>query len=336
MKFPDHGSDADNRPDVPDKLDDAGLASEGEVTPEVADDLLVDALLTGHFQDTEQTTSRRVEEACRVFERPPHRLWQHWRAGLSTAAAAVIVVGLVLTFGAPQDVQADLTEILDAFDAGDKTYQIEISKDSYQPLRPGPRRNRGRVRRGQPFRVPRPKPTPRHLDGALLYTRGHQYVLVCNTPAGVKVTKGYDGQQSWLIGPGGRSRTGSDPNLLQRDIPEDIASLLFLDLRETLHQVGENYNVSEPTEWTLQDTQVRLLCYVAERTSRKGRLPRRIELWVDAETNQLDHFICTGMVFRNPSARYTLRIDLVSTEPLPADWFTQDAHQRQNAQSESR
>ena len=328
MKFPDHGSDADDTRDVPDELDDAGLAGEGEATPEVADELLVDALLTGHFQDTDETTSRRVEEACRAFERPPHPLWQHWRAGLSTAAAAVIVVGLVLTFWAPQEVQADLTEILDTFDVGDKTYQIEISKDAYQPLRPGPRRNRGRVRHGQPFRVPRPKPTPRYLDGALLYIRGQQYVLACTTPTGQKVSKGFDGQQGWMVGPGGRPRTSNDPNLLQRDIPEDIASLLFLDLRDMLHQVGENYDVSEPTEWTLQDSQMRALCYVAERITRRARLPRRIELWVDAETNQLDHIICTGMVFRDPSARYTLRIDLVSTDPLPADWFTQEAHLR--------
>jgi hypothetical protein len=93
-----------------------------------------------------------------------------------------------------------------------------------------------------------------------------------------------------------------------------------------LHQVEENYRLSEPTEWTLQDSQKRVLCYVAERTSRAARLPRRIELWVDTETNLLDHIICTGMGFRNPTARYTLRIDLVSTDPLPADWFAQETH----------
>jgi hypothetical protein len=149
---------------------------------------------------------------------------------------------------------------------------------------------------------------------------------VCTTPTGQKVSKGFDGQRSWMISPWGRLRTSNDPNLLQRDIPEDIASLLFLDLRDMLHQVGENYSVSEPTEWTLQDSQMRVLCYVAERTTRRARLPRRIELWVDAETNQLDHIICTGMAFRDPSARYTLRVDLVSSDPLPADWFTQEAH----------
>ncbi|MHC4518238.1 MAG: hypothetical protein ACYTAS_06605 [Planctomycetota bacterium] len=326
MKPPNHGSDADDMKDVPSASHDAGLLDEGGLAGSVADDSLVHAMLMGRFQDTAQATSRRVEEARRAFEGSPSRLWRHWRAGLSTAAAAVIVGGLLLIFSSPQEVQADLREILEVFDVGDKTYQIEISEDAYQPLRRGRRRTRGRIGRGQPFWVPRPKPAPQHLDGAFLYVRDRQYVLVYNRPAGPKIVKGYDGQQSWLIGPGGRSRTGVDPNVLQRDIPEDIASLLFLDLRDILHQVDENYRLSDPTEWTLQDTQKHVLCYVAERTSRMARLPQRIELWVDAETSQLDHIICTGMGFRSPSGRYTLRIDLISTDPLPADWFTQAAY----------
>lgn len=327
MKLPNDGSDADSMQDRPSaESNDAGLPGEGDSPGDVADELLVHAMLVGRFQDTPQTVSRRVEEVRRAFERSPSRLWRHWKAGLSTAAAAVIVAGLLLIFSSPQDVHADFGQILDVFDVGDKTYRIEIGEDSYQPFRDGPRRGRGRIGRKQPFWVPRQKPMPQHLDDALLYVRDRQYVLVCNTPMGLKVTKGYDGQQNWLIGPGGRSRTGSDPNSLRRDIPEDIASLLFLDLRETLHHVEQNYSLSEPTEWTLRDSQKHVLCYVAERIRRIPRQPQRIELWADAETNQLDHVICTGMSLRGSSAGYTLRIDLISTDPLPADWFTQEAH----------
>jgi len=326
MKLSSHGFNSEDMQNSLPESNDAGLIGQGDSTESVADDSLVHAMLLGRFQDTPQAALRRMEKTCRGFERSPSRLWRHWRAGLSTAAAVSIVAGFLLVFSSPRNVQADLSQILEAFDVGDKTYQIEISEDAYQPLGHGRRSGRGRIGRGQPFRVPRPKPAPRHLDGAVLYVRDRQYVLVCDTPGGLRIVKGYDGRQSWLIGPGGRARTGSDPNLLQRDIPEDIASLLFLDLRDMLHQVGENYHLSEPTEWTLQDSQKRVLCYVAERTDHKSKLPRRIELWVDADTSQLDHVICTGMGFRGPSARYTLRIDLVDTDPLPPDWFTQEAH----------
>jgi hypothetical protein len=336
MKPANHRSDSEDMQDVPGDINDAGLAGEGESPESVAEELLVHAMLQGRFQDTPETISQRVEAMRLAFDEPPQRLWRHWKAGLSTAAAAVLVIGLLLIFWPPENVQADLGEILEAFDVGDKTYQIEINKDAYQPLAYGRRSGRGRVGRGQPFRVPRPQPAPRHLDGALLYIRDRQYVLEWSTPTGQKIIRGYDGQRSWLIGPWGRSWTGTDPNLLQREIPDDVASLLFLDLRDMLHQVAENYRLSEPTEWTLQDSQARVLCYVAERSSRKARLPRRIELWADAETNQLDHIICTGVSLRGPSQRYTLRIDLIGTDPLPPNWFTQEVHLARCAQPGSR
>ena len=57
----------------------------------------------------------------------------HWKAGLSTAAAAIVILGLILVLSAPLDVQADLAPILAAFDIGDKTYQIDISRDTHRP-----------------------------------------------------------------------------------------------------------------------------------------------------------------------------------------------------------
>jgi len=295
----------------------------------VADDLLVHALLRGRFEDTPATMQSRVDRVCLSFASAPRILRWPWRTGLSTAAAAVIVVGLILIFSSPQDVQADFGQVLDAFDVGDKTYQIEVGDQlrlARRPSRPGRRRG-GRGGRGAALQPSGRGALPRRLDGALLYTRSRQYVLVCNTPSGRKITKGFDGQRSWLTHPWRQPRMSTDPNLLQADIPEDIVSLLFLDLRDILHQVRANYKLHELADAEAPNGRVPVRHFVAERRSRQATLPQRIELWFDPETDQLEQILCVEAgLRRGRQRRQTLRISLVDTDPLPAEWFTAGAH----------
>lgn len=301
-----------------------------EGAPEaIADDLLVHAMLRGRFQDTPAAMQSRVDRVCRSFERASRIVWRPWRIGLSTAAAAVVVVGLILIFSSPRDVQADFGQVLEAFDVGDKTYQIEIGDQlplSRRSFRPGPRR----AGRGRALQSSGSGTLPRRLDGALLYMRGRQYVLVCNTPTGRRITKGFDGQQSWLTGPWQQPRVSDDPNLLQEDIPDDIASLLFLDLRDILHQVRANYRLYELADAEAPNGRLPVRHFVAERRRRRPALPQRIELWFDPETDQLEQILCVEAGLRG-RRRSTLRINLVDTNPLPADWFTAQAHRSESA-----
>ena len=65
---------------------------------EWADDRFVHALLVGHFQDTPETASQRVARVCSAFEKSVGARRWYWRAGLSTAAAAVLLAGLAVFF----------------------------------------------------------------------------------------------------------------------------------------------------------------------------------------------------------------------------------------------
>jgi hypothetical protein len=234
------------------------------------------------------------------------------------------VVGLILIFSSPQNVQAHFGQVLEAFDTGDKTYRIDIGKPHdfvRGPFRPGARGQGGRT-------GPRPagrRLAPRRLDGALLYVRGRQYVLVCTTPSGRKITRGFDGQQSWLAHPWRQPQVSNDPNLLQKELPEDIASLLFLDLRDTLHQVRANYRLHELADAEAPNGRLPIRHFVATRRNQHRSLPQRIELWFDPETDQLEQIVCGGGGPRG-RRRPTLRISLIDTDPLPADWFTPQTH----------
>ena len=97
--------------------------------------------------------------------------------------------------------------------------------------------------------------TARRLDGASLYVRGRSYVLVCQTRRGGRITKGYDGTESWVVYPWGASAASEDPNLVKTEIPDHVSALLFLDLRDTLHQIEKDYELSGPSTGTLEDGQ---------------------------------------------------------------------------------
>ncbi len=291
---------------------------------EIADDMLVDAMLMGRLRDTPEATAKRVDCVCRTFTRSAIvRSWP-WKTGFSTAAAAaVIIVALVLLFSSPTSVQADFNQVLQAFDAGAKTYMIDITQEtnSSPPVpRGGPRRiGRGRQAALRPRRGGQPA---ERLDGAMLYIEGRKHVLTFKTRSGLTVARGFDGTQAWLAHPWRRLPPSNDPNVLLPEIPRDVVELLFVDLRDTLGQVQKNYRLFEAP----QEGDTPLIHLVATRRTPRMRLPRRIDLWVDPETNLLQEILCEGIGPRNPGPRYTLKISLVSTAPLPADWFTEQAH----------
>jgi len=292
----------------------------------LVDDRLIDAMLKGHYQDTPEATAQRVTRVCRALEVSPRHVKWHWKASLSTAAAAIVILGLTLVLMSPQNVQADLAPVLAAFDRGDKTYSIDIGTDTDQPVRRrgfGPRR----FGRRPPFRSPRRGMSAQRLDGASLYTRGHNYLLTWHSPRGGSISKGFDGQDRWLVTPWGKSRRGQNHSLLQTEIPDHISSLLFLDLRDTLHQIQKNYTLSGPLLGTLEDGFSEMEYYIAELDDHQNKRPRRIELWFDIASNQLHQILCTGVPTHHPKgSRTNLQINLVNTEPLPENWFTQAAH----------
>lgn len=299
-------------------------------TAGLADELLVDAMLKGRFQDTPETKAQRVTRTCQALEAGPRAIAWHWKA-MSTAAAAIIVFGLLLVLSVPQEVQADLAPILAAFDVGDKTYQIDIGRDTTQPD-PAPWYRRRRFGRRPPFKPAGSGMKARLLDGASLYTRGHRYVLMCQAPRGGKIVKGFNGQESWLVTPWGRSKRGQDHGQLQVDLPEHISSLLFLDLRDILHKIQEKYTLSGPARGTAEDAPLQLDYYIAQRIDPQGQIPNRIELWIDSQTNQLYQILFSGVRFHSRlKSPYTLEIRLASAEPLPKDWFSQEAHTRTEA-----
>lgn len=286
-------------------------------TESIADELLVDAMLKGHYQDSPQSIAKRVDKACNQMDTDGrNHIFNHWMAKIS-AAAAVIILGFIFVFNTPPTAYADFAAVLAAFDIGDKTYQININAATdnapqYQ------------------YKSPRRGNTAEHLDGASLYIRQHSYVLDYRSARGRGITRGFDGHSHWLLlHHRQQSVLSDDPNSLYSEVPDYIQELLFMDLRQMLHQIQTKYRLSEPILSPEDGDIGQIQHYVAERISLRGKMPKYIELWFDTTANQLQKIQCSDISFHSArSVKYTMQIELVSTEPLPDSWFNPQSHQR--------
>lgn len=292
----------------------------------MANDLLVNAILKGWYQDSATSTAERVTRAINELEKSQRTIFfNNWAVKLTSAVAAVIVICFAVTIfnTTPTTAYADFSDVLASFDLGDKTYQIDIcdkAKKGQDSLEEPAQR--------YTFKSPRRGNLAKRLDGAKLYIRQNQYVIKYRTARGRGVTKGYDGKNSWLIKHVRRqSFLINDPNSIRSELPEHIHSLLFMNLREILHQIEQDYTLAAPTQ-NRTDDQEHLDYYIADRISQRGKMPERVELWYNRTTNQIQQIIFTGLSFYSPrTPRHTLQITLLSTDPLSEDWFIPETHQ---------
>ncbi len=235
------------------------------------------------------------------------------------SAAAAMVVGLVcLTLLLlPNNAAAALDQVIAALDRSvDCSYVIRV-------LDPG-----GDRQGGNPLEKPdRGRfPPAAFLDGARLHLRGSsQYVLEQALPDGVTRTLGSDGQTSWSIRGDGPVRTSTDPCHFGAGVLAGQQNTPFLELRTQLEDLRRFYQLEWFTPPTDPATPARLKGLRGLRHSAAQGGPKEIELWFDPATGQIHRMLLNGLP-RGAGGPASIALELVSTAPLPPDFFHHQAH----------
>lgn len=305
---------------------------DGDPVTRSADELLVHALLLDRLRDTPERSAERlsrVREAIVPLER--RRRWSAVGGPFSLAAAAsvLIVLGVLLFLTPDNQALADVDQILQRLGETDQTYAIELHEESIDPSsRTGGRRG-GLMRRQR-------RAFHERYDGAKLYVRGERYALVSAEGDRMRFARGFDGRSRWNLD--GRRRLGSGPGagtgrnrrVGDSDDPTALEELLLevtTDLNELLGEIRAGYEISAPTQIPAEEGLPAMVHYQATPRILRGGGPSRILLWADAATGQLDRMICSELKVHHPRLRYELVVTLLSTEPLPDQWFTRGAHE---------
>lgn len=309
-----------------------------------ADERLIHSLLV-HMHDEQATQHReqRVQHAMRAVRRQeeatamvvpsvtaetahrPRRL-RLWAARGAWAAAAMILiaVGILLVTSSSTPAMAALNNMISALGRpGDRTYHIDM-EDMPEPSAGRP------PEENWPARIPRPG-----LSDAKLYLRdGRQYVLVRHDPNGGLIYDGYDGQLSWRVRRGALAETKEGLGAGGIPMPPMMADVPFCDLQQTLARIRVDYTAEQLDQAALSPGDPELRHVRVRRHSRWVKGPETIDIWTDPKTDMPKRIVFDRAKLQGNPEPCRLTLDLVSEEPLSADWFSYTPHVTGSSQEE--
>lgn len=201
----------------------------------------------------------------------------------------------------------------------DRTYQITVEETVL------PRRGR----RGPSLEDGRPPKAP--MDGATLYVRdGQQFVLRRITEAGPFVT-GCNGTFSWAVRPDGPVRYSKDVSRFNRDLPGHEHEMPLVNIHEGLERLHQAYDVQLLPVEDGENSEPPSRLLVAVRHP-KERGPKRVEISYEVESGLIRQMRFIEMPYGPESL--TLRLTLLSEDPLDERFFDHESHHDANRRVE--
>ena len=267
-------------------------------------------------------TAGEPAQAVAPLARPRRRA--RWLVRAAAAAALLVAAVSWFCLSGSNPALAALDRVVEAMDEPvDRTYEITVEPaDRPVPAEPDLK---------QPETGPNGLPTEHRrpgLDGAVLYARGgNQFVLYRSTPGGNPVINGSNGREHWLIRPGRPVQVSSDPGAFRIPMPENLATVPFVDIRLSLTSLRNTYQIEQlAAEKLTADDPTPWRHLRARKIDPAAKGPQTVSIWFHPVTNLLGRICFEQIHLQGRPEPRGMTITLVSRRPLPAGWFDHQAH----------
>lgn len=242
------------------------------------------------------------------------RLWVRRVIALSTALCLTLVLGLIFWQSISSPVLAasdELQRIIQASEAAlDRTYVVTALDEDIDS-------------EALPSTVRGAKPS---VDGALLHVRGpNQYVLVRHFADGTEFITGSDGSTAWSVPPRGRVRVSSDATRFRGAVPGQQHAIPFIDMRNSLRQLQESYELDLSLETTLEGW--RRMNATRRATATGG--PKQVTLWYDVQSGTIHRMLLERLPQARGGPRNVL-LELTDERDLGPAYFEHTSHHDTN------
>jgi hypothetical protein len=299
----------------------SSLAGSALARDRFLDHLLVKATVVeearaGAFSSDPRALFGSIEEPAEpARETRPAAVRRRWMSLVAAGLAACLLIAFWIQLPGTAVAESTLERLVDAFgQLGDRSYLIHVEEDR-RGRRDSPRPGGGRY------------PTERYLEGAVLHLRGEdQFVLEQDLREGGRRLSGSDGTSSWSVRGKGPVRVSADPRRFRGGIPGQQQDLAFGDLRAQLEDLRWRYKLrleEHPEDPPTGGEALHRLN--ARKRGREVRGPGTVDLWFDPATGLIHHMFLAGLP-RGHGAPRSVSLELLSTDPLPADFFSHSAH----------
>lgn len=254
------------------------------------------------------------QHAVVANRRSSERLLVRRVVALTTAVCVTLVLGLIFWQSVSSPVlaaSAELRRIIQASEAAlDRTYVV-TALDEDVDSEALPSTGRGA------------KPS---VDGALLQVRGpNQYVLVRYFADGTEFITGSDGTTAWSVPPRGRVRVSSDATRFRGAVPGQQQAIPFVDMRNSLHQLQESYELDLSPENTPEGW--RRMNATRKATATGG--PKQVTLWYDAQSGTIHRMLLERLPQARGGPRNVL-LELTDEGDLGPAYFEHTSHHDTN------
>jgi hypothetical protein len=242
------------------------------------------------------------------------RLWGRRVIALSTALCLTLVLGLIFWHSVSSPVLAasdELQRVIQASEAAlDRTYVVTALDEDVDS-------------EALPSTVRGAKPS---VDGALLHVRGpNQYVLIRYFADGTEFITGSDGTTAWSVPPRGRVRVSSDATRFRGAVPGQQQAIPFIDMRNSLHQLQESYELDLSPETTPEGWRQ----MNATRKSSTAGGPKQVTLWYDVQSGTIHRMLLERLPQARGGPRNVL-LELMDERDLGPAYFEHTSHHDTN------
>jgi hypothetical protein len=242
------------------------------------------------------------------------RLWGRRVIALSTALCLTLVLGLIFWHSVSSPVLAasdELQRVIQASEAAlDRTYVVTALDEDVDS-------------EALPSTVRGAKPS---VDGALLHVRGpNQYVLIRYFADGTEFITGSDGTTAWSVPPRGRVRVSSDATRFRGAVPGQQQAIPFIDMRNSLHQLQESYELDLSPETTPEGWRQ----MNATRKSSTAGGPKQVTLWYDVQSGTIHRMLLERLPQARGGPRNVL-LELTDERDLGPAYFEHTSHHDTN------
>ncbi len=293
----------------------------------IADELLIDGLLTSRNQDAEIDRERRIRTLMTsIAEAPPPtpRSWGRWRFASAAMVFLGVLIALLVFDRQLPSAHAELMRSLEDMESrADLSFELEIM--------PTQRRDDDSAGVGAGHR---------RLRDGILHISGPRYVITRSLPDGRTIAGGFDGREYWsnvVREVDGESRKRRQPPKLINDVIAELS----VDLAAQLRRLRHAYDIGRPSTEVDPDGRDILHFSGTRRTSGRDlarsstrgqdrrlgpRAASRIDLWLDPETDRIVQLELGGIPLGPERPSVDLRLTAIPSPSLPNDYFERSGH----------
>lgn len=292
-----------------------GVDAPSECSQQQAENQLVHALLIHAAESASEDRRARVQKVMHTIEKNNANSRFHYFGAVGIAASMLIGVVFImtLTLRSPTAL-AEVDKLINAMtNMSDRHYRVTVENvgRNAQPL---DKRDRKSFRGGE------------------LYLRGQNQYLLIQTKAPERIkTIGSDGITSWLINPKGNLTINPTPQGIRLPLSVQSASISLMNVQQSVEQLKTGYDLSVSYQHNVTHPSGESVAKITATKQDSGASGvKEAHIYYTQNSLQIVRIVFDRVHIQGNTTPKRITMELISTSPLPADWFTHSYHSQNN------